>query len=40
MVSHAALPENLIGDDTRLKQVLVSLIRHTIRLNSDDETKI
>jgi len=37
---YAALPEKLIGDDKRLKQVLVSLTRHTIRMNSIAQTKI
>ena len=36
----ATLPEKLIGDEMRLKQVLVSLTRHTISLHSNAETKI
>ena len=38
--NYASLPEKLIGDEMRLKQVLVSLTRHTISLHSNAETKI
>ena len=38
--TYATLPKQLIGDALRLKQVLVSLTRHTIRMNSYIDTMI